>query len=137
MPWPPASDARVGTRTISANPTLAGTPTSVVVTIGREPDNDYVVNLPSVSGHHARIVRGARPGEAWIEDLGSSNGTAIGSPERKVTRALVAPGDTIFLGAHPVPAAPLLERLDPSPVPSLTLSGAQAIIGRDPGCDRV
>jgi pSer/pThr/pTyr-binding forkhead associated (FHA) protein len=43
MPWPkgdPSASARV-------------------LRIGREPDNDYVVNLPTVSGYHARVMKSA------------------------------------------------------------------------------
>src|SRR5262249_4126677 len=45
-----------------------------ILTIGREPDNDFVVDLGSVSGYHARVVADLATGEAIIEDLGSSNG---------------------------------------------------------------
>ena len=118
MPWP--------------SETAPGVPK--VVRIGREPDNDLVVDLPTVSGHHARVVWEGKPGGAVIEDLGSSNGTAIGSPDRKVTRSAFAPEDTIYLGSHPVPAALLLVRFDPSVVPSLPFLGDELVIGRDPGC---
>lgn len=118
MPWP-SEPAPIASR---------------VVRIGRESDNDVVVDLPTVSGHHARVVWEGKPGEAVIEDLGSSNGTAVGSPDRKVTRSAFSLGDTIYLGSHPVPAALLLVRFDPSIVPSLPFRGDELVIGRDPGC---
>ncbi|MBB5871421.1 putative peptide zinc metalloprotease protein [Allocatelliglobosispora scoriae] len=46
-----------------------------VTTIGRTNDNDLVLDDPSVSRRHARIVRG--PGGFAIEDLNSFNGTTV------------------------------------------------------------
>src|SRR5262249_38379976 len=69
------------------------TPVSKVLRIGREPDNDFVVNLPTVSGYHARIVWESSSGQAWIEDLGSSNGTALGAMDRRIRRAIVTEAD--------------------------------------------
>jgi pSer/pThr/pTyr-binding forkhead associated (FHA) protein len=110
-----------------------------ILTIGREPDNDFVVSLGTVSSYHARLIWNGGTGQATIEDLGSSNGTALGSPERRITRAPLAPGDMVFLGTHPVPAANLLGRLAASAVvlPALTFRGRPLIIGRDPDCDQV
>jgi pSer/pThr/pTyr-binding forkhead associated (FHA) protein len=105
-----------------------------VLRVGREPDNDVVVDLPMVSGHHARVVWDPKTGQAVIEDLGSSNGTAIGAPGRKIGRAAISPGDTIYLGSHPVPAELLLARIDPSLIPSLSFRGDEMVIGRDAGC---
>jgi pSer/pThr/pTyr-binding forkhead associated (FHA) protein len=118
MPWPTES-------------MLQG---SKVLRIGREPDNDLVVDLPMVSGHHALVVWEPRTGLAVIEDLGSSNGTAVGTPDRKVTRSAISPVDTIYLGSHPLPAALLLARIDSSLVPSLSLQRDELVIGRDPSC---
>ena len=109
---------------------------SKVLRIGREPDNDLVVDLPTVSGHHARVVWEGRAGAAWIEDLGSSNGTAVGSPDRKAQRALVTPADLIYLGAYSLPAARIFEALGPPPV-ELRVGAIPVVTGRDPACDRV
>ena len=105
--------------------------------IGREPDNDFVINLPIVSGYHARVSWEGKPGQGVIEDLGSSNGTAIGSPDRKVSRSAFSASDTIFFGTHPVPGSELLARVDPSLVPTLLFQGTEMVVGRDPGCQRV
>jgi len=112
-------------------------PAPASLRLGREPDNDCVVDYPEVSGHHARIVWDGRPGEAFLEDLGSSNGTAIGSPEGRITRSALRPEDMIYLGPHPIPAAPLLAKLDPSLRPRLTFPRLPVVIGRDAACDRV
>lgn len=123
VPWP--SDApgiQAGTR---------------VLRIGREADNDVVVSLPTVSGYHARVLWEGKPGVLIVEDLGSSNGTAVGSPERKVTRAVVLSTETIYLGTHPIAAAPLLERLESPVTVRMTLRGDQAVLGRNADCDVV
>ena len=108
-----------------------------VLSIGREPDNDYVIDLPIVSGHHARVTWEGMPGQALIEDLGSSNGTAIGQLDRKVTRAVFSAADTLYFGNRAVPGSDLLAWVDPSLAPSLVLQGNEMVVGRDPGCHRV
>jgi pSer/pThr/pTyr-binding forkhead associated (FHA) protein len=109
---------------------------ALILRIGREPDNDFVVDQPTVSGHHARIIWNGDPDEVWIEDLRSSNGTALGSPERKITRSLLKAVDTVFLGSHRVPASDMLCSLDPSFALLLTFQGNELVIGRDMDCDR-
>ena len=121
LPWPPEV-APPGTRTLR---------------IGRAQDNDVVLDSPAVSGHHARIVWTGPPAEPVIEDLGSSNGTALGAPERKTARAVISASDTIFLGTLPVAATQLLWQLDPSLAPTLTFRGRPVVIGRNSDCDRV
>jgi pSer/pThr/pTyr-binding forkhead associated (FHA) protein len=121
MPWPPELT----------------TPVSKVLRIGREPDNDFVVNLPTVSGYHARIVWESSSGQAWIEDLGSSNGTALGAMDRRIRRAIVTEADMIYLGNHPIPAASLLAQLAPQQARILRFQGDRMLIGRAPECDQV
>jgi pSer/pThr/pTyr-binding forkhead associated (FHA) protein len=121
MPWPGKASAR-------------GT---VILHIGREPDNDYVVDLPTVSGHHARVIWNGEPGEALIEDLGSSNGTALGAPHQRITRSPFMASDTIYLGTHAIPGAEILARLAGSRVPTLTFRGQSMLVGRDTSCDLV
>jgi pSer/pThr/pTyr-binding forkhead associated (FHA) protein len=110
---------------------------SVILTVGREPDNDFVINLPMVSGHHARVLWNGDPGVATIEDLGSANGTAVGSPDRKITHATFTASDTIYLGSYAVPAAQILARIEQSSAPAVAFRGAKMVIGRDPSCDKV
>ena len=45
------------------------------ISIGRSPECDVVLAVPSVAKHHARVF--VRDGECWIEDAGSSLGTFI------------------------------------------------------------
>ena len=44
-------------------------------TVGRSPDNDFVIASPSVSRNHFEVRR--ENGNWWIEDLQSSNGTYV------------------------------------------------------------
>jgi hypothetical protein len=46
--------------------------------LGRDPDAFVRIDVPGVSRRHARIVLPG--GHATVEDLGSKNGSAIGSP---------------------------------------------------------
>lgn len=117
-------------------------PASHVLRVGREPDNDFVVNLATVSGYHARVTWSGRPGEGMIEDIGSTNGTAVGSPDRRVTRAAFTASDTIYLGTHAVSGAELLSALAALNAPGkrraeLTIGMGSVMVGRDSGCDRV
>lgn len=64
-------------------------------TIGRAPDNTVVVPDNSVSAHHAAIRQ--EHGQWWIEDLNSTNGTAVNDSWVRVP-APVYPGDLIRLG---------------------------------------
>lgn len=66
-----------------------------VTSIGREPDNDFVVDEDTVSGRHARVV--PRNGRWWIEDLGSTNGTWVNNHQVDGARPL-RPGDLIHVG---------------------------------------
>ncbi len=66
-----------------------------VITIGKAPDNDYVVSHPQVSRHHARLVSDKQ--DHWfLEDLESSNGTFVNGLQ--IARKHVTPADNIRLG---------------------------------------
>jgi pSer/pThr/pTyr-binding forkhead associated (FHA) protein len=108
IPWPVSAEAEILK--------------STVLRIGREPDNDFVIPLPIVSGHHAQVIWEGKPGEATIEDLGSANGTAIGSPDLKMPRSLFRAGDTIYFGTHAVSASELLSRFESPVIPPVTES---------------
>lgn len=67
-----------------------------VVTIGRKPDNDLRIDNLAVSGHHARVVKA---GERYVlEDLGSTNGTFLGS--KRIKQHVLAEGMEITVGKH-------------------------------------
>jgi type III secretion system (T3SS) inner membrane Yop/YscD-like protein len=64
--------------------------------IGRHPDCDIVVDAAGVSRHHAKLVVG--DGYAFVEDLGSTNGTLIDGS--RITESMhLAPGRKAEVGA--------------------------------------
>jgi two-component system, cell cycle response regulator len=63
--------------------------------IGREEDNDIVVDLDTVSRHHARVSR--RGSAVQVEDLDSTNGTFLNDRELHGGAALQS-GDLIKVG---------------------------------------
>jgi pSer/pThr/pTyr-binding forkhead associated (FHA) protein len=85
--------------------------TPTVLTLGRDPENDVVIDLPIVSGRHAKLLWDPQTGEAWVEDLGSSNGTSIGAPGLRTPRARLQPSDTLYLGSQPIAGPWLYKRL--------------------------
>jgi pSer/pThr/pTyr-binding forkhead associated (FHA) protein len=128
MPWPPEPAAD--------EPPQTGR----TWRIGREPDNDLVLDNPEVSGRHARVLLAPGGREAVVEDLGSTNGTAVGTPGNKVQRAGVSPTDVLFFGPVAVPAArffPASQDAGPEAIPELVFHGTVMSIGRDSGCDAV
>jgi type VI secretion system FHA domain protein len=71
-------------------------------TIGRLPENDWVLPDPYISSRHARIHW--RDGQFQIEDT-SSNGVFVNSPDRRLGRGQVHTlrgGDRIFIDAYEI-----------------------------------
>ncbi len=69
-------------------------PPRQALTIGRAPDNDYVVDDLLVSGHHAELT--PSPGGYRIQDLSSSNGTYVNG--QRITTATLGPHDLLSIG---------------------------------------
>jgi hypothetical protein len=66
-----------------------------VMTIGREANNDIVIEDPQVSRHHVRLTQ---QGAGYvIEDLGSTNGTFLNGQRVFGTRPINS-GDTLGMG---------------------------------------
>ncbi len=104
-----------------------------VITVGRAEDNDVVLDYPMVSSYHARIT--VAGGEAVLEDLGSTNGTAVGSPDRKVHRVALSPSDSVYFGSLRMPAARLLGgalTLGAGAGTTVSFLGDTLLLGRDP-----
>lgn len=71
------------------------------IAVGRAPDNDLVLNDPSVSQHHARLNHVVGTDWVFATDLGSRNGT--GHNDRLVAnseRIELAAGDEICFGSQ-------------------------------------
>ena len=87
--------------------------------LGRDLNNEIVINDPEISRRHARLfVQGT---SYIIEDLGSTNGTLLnGARLRPHERRVLGEGDTVTVGmvvlsveplhAEDIPRAPELER---------------------------
>lgn len=68
-----------------------------VFAIGREKDNDLVINDPGISRHHCVFRR--EDGQWWVEDLQSVNGVAVNAI--KITeKTQLKPGDEITVFSH-------------------------------------
>ena len=66
-----------------------------VITIGRAPENDVVVDDPAVSWHHAEI-RATSGNEFEIVDLSSHNGTLLNG--QQITRSAIEELDRVTVG---------------------------------------
>lgn len=64
-------------------------------TIGRAEDNDIVIDDPTVSGHHCKIV--VEDSRFTIVDLDSTNGTNVNGS--KVSKMMITSGTALKLGA--------------------------------------
>lgn len=98
------------------------------IRIGRVPGNDVVLDDQRVSSRHARLIVVAGS-QTLIEDLGSSNGTFINTPDRRVTVAVpLLHTDVVCFGTFTVPAAQLMsafmeaECVAPPPPAALVLA---------------
>ena len=65
------------------------------VTIGRAPSNQIVVDHPSISAHHALLLRSGT--SYWLKDLNSTNGTWMNGD--CVTDVELKDGDTMRFGS--------------------------------------
>ncbi|MCM2372743.1 FHA domain-containing protein [Aporhodopirellula aestuarii] len=111
MPWPETFKT---TRSANTNQTVPSEQEEMktVITLGRGSDNVLILSDPNVSTHHARLM--IKGGKIVLEDLGSTNGTSVGSVENKISRAYVQNDDTIFLGSTAYQVANLLKRSQPT-----------------------
>lgn len=95
MPWPKPTPVASPEQLTGAAPPLDDPPRRVIA-IGALPDNDFVVQDATVSGHHAQLML---QGETWVlEDLGSTNGTFLKSSKDRVTKTIVRRSDVVFFG---------------------------------------
>jgi len=69
-------------------------PSQSTISIGRRSTNDVCIPNLSVSGRHARIV--FNDGEAWVEDMKSTNGTYINN--RLISRQMLNHEDELIIG---------------------------------------
>jgi two-component system cell cycle response regulator len=67
-----------------------------VVTIGRDRENDIVLDSDSVSRRHARVEH--RDGSIYLTDLDSTNGTYLNDDGEPVTDSQLRAGDQVKIG---------------------------------------
>jgi hypothetical protein len=65
--------------------------------VGRDLSNDIVINDPEVSRRHARLF--LQGNNFVLEDLGSTNGTAVNG-QRLLGPYILHPGETVVFGEH-------------------------------------
>ncbi len=82
-----------------------------VFRIGKAPENDLVLDDPTVSRAHCEIIR--EPKGYLIRDLGSTNGTQLDGGEIK--EAYVKPGALITVGDIELRLRPYSERIETMP----------------------
>ena len=93
-----ASGRRIPTTLTVTEGSLAGTTLTLMdsgVLLGRNPECTLVLDDDFASGRHARIFR--RDGSWFVEDLGSTNGTYLGS-SRLTAPTPVEVGTTLRIG---------------------------------------
>jgi ABC-type multidrug transport system ATPase subunit len=110
------------------------------IIIGREASCDIQINAPMISLQHIRL-NPLPEGRFQLEDLGSTNGTAVNSRLNLVKKATVESDDVLFLGSYRLPLSRLNNMLSEGhgtlgielPKDKKTL-----VVGRDKGlCDIV
>jgi ABC-type multidrug transport system ATPase subunit/pSer/pThr/pTyr-binding forkhead associated (FHA) protein len=100
-----------------------------IVLIGRAPGNDIVLRSPGVSARHARVV--VEPERLILEDLGSRNGTFVGSPPRRIDQCEISLTDTLTFGdtrLEPSALADLLARTRPRQAEEAIVLGDSAVV---------
>lgn len=108
------------------------------IRIGRDASNDLVLDYPMVSSRHALLT--IADGHAILEDLKSTNGTAINTPGNTIDRHPITEGDVVFFGSLRIPAAKLLAanpKVGSQADEVFTFSGNEMTFGRSPDCDQV
>ena len=111
---------------------------SRVISIGRSPESDIVLDYPMISWEHARIVE--RNGQYILQDLNSRNGTAINEIQNRITEAVILPEDDVYLGSFKIPASRLLldrgTAVGEAAYQPVAFAHDSIVIGRDPACEQ-
>lgn len=108
--------------------------------IGREPDNDIVIDHPAVSRHHCRIL--LQGDTFFVEDLNSTNGTLVNG--KKIIKAGIHNQDIVAIAKHtlvlvddrpaaapvPAPPAPPAPAAAPAPEPAAPQSPEEAALAK-------
>jgi ABC transport system ATP-binding/permease protein len=135
IPWPGSGPDSRASRSSPPEPKGSA---QRIITIGRAPDSTVVLDYPMISWNHARLIEDSR-GKLVLEDLGSTNGTAVGHPENRITRSDVRPEDSVFFGSFKIRVSRMLEpdrvALGGGVQETVPFRGQQMVLGRDPQCE--
>ncbi len=135
MPWPaPKQDASGRAPTLPSMPSRQSG--AKVITIGRDPGSDVPIDLPTVSWHHASITLDGT--QYILRDVGSTNGTSVGSLGNRIQQTVLKPGDDVYLGSYKISAAQLLspeKKIGDAAFHKVNFHGDAMVMGRDPDCD--
>ena len=96
------------------------------ITIGRQEDNNIIVNDPKVSRHHARIDTGR--GGAYLIDLNSTAGCYVNG--RRISKSLLKDGDRLEFYPGQKPSHPVMEKPPAAPVSPGGPSGHTNIVDK-------
>ncbi len=109
-----------------------------VITIGRNPESHVVLDYPMISWNHARLTEDPA-GTLTLEDLGSTNGTAVKHSDNCIQRATVDASDSVFFGSFKIKVSRLLEpgkiAMGDAAQEQVRFTGKEMTIGRDPSCE--
>ena len=113
-----------------------------VMRLGRAPDNDVIVNFPTVSGHHLRLESDGQARELKVTDLGSTNGTLhnglqmpANSPRTVYAGDVLRIGDLTGNSLSLSLKGPAGGGVQTRPLGMQQMAQLQlAVIGRDPAC---
>jgi ABC-type multidrug transport system ATPase subunit/pSer/pThr/pTyr-binding forkhead associated (FHA) protein len=129
IPWP-------GNGSETPTPPAKG-PAQRTITIGRDPESTAVLDYPMISWNHARLIVESG-GRLVLEDLASTNGTAVSRPENRIKRAEVHPSDSVFFGSFKIRVSRLIEpgklAFGAAVEETVPFKGQTLTIGRDPEC---
>jgi len=113
------------------------------ITIGRAPDSGQLLDFPMISWHHAMLLEDETR-QLFVVDLGSANGTAIGTVDGRIPPNQAIPvrgSDDLFFGTLKIPVGRLAGAskltLGAAAGGQVTLQGSRMTIGRDPACECV
>ena len=96
-----------------------------VLTIGRDPISDIVIEDPEISRQHAKVMRGDS-GNA-LQDMGSTNGTFVDGKRLSGEPTQLKPGQVIMLGSN----VTLIYQAAPESDPLATVVGPAAVAEAD------
>ncbi len=135
FPWPAKSSAAAA----AAHPSADTAPGARIIRIGRAQECDVILDYGVVSREHARIIESA--GNYAIEDLHSTNGTALNQLHNRITsRATIRPEDELYFGSFKIKVSRLLHErgaiVGEAVCESIGFQGSSIMLGRDPQCDQ-